>query len=523
MPLQPVRRPVASVSGSQTGADGSELINMYPSMAIRPEDAAVPFMLRQTSGLSSGFTVDHGSNTATQTADIRLLAAVWSPFYGNHLFAFSEKKVTIYSDYDHDADTATEFYSVDTPSNFRLSANEPARWATDGRRIVIISADEVWAFDRKIANSNEALSNPASGPTPWVTITAPTGDDSDDKTRTEDWVDIVWIDGFFIIANIGGQMWNSGLGTLTFEQLQFARADKKPDGIAALAAFRSQLYVMGTQSIERWYNSGVGEGFSLSRDLSFTAEVGLWHRKTMQVNEDGIYFVGSDLTVYWFDGGLPRRMGNDVVEEEVRKAALREDSESGVGMSFVYTEEGHKYYGMRMCFIDDNIRRYWTYDLRTGTWHKRDCGTSWLLHIAHYRNINFVVTEGTSENKVRRLSRDDLYSIDQPTVRDHREFTMPVIYAEQQRMRVRNFQVDIDYDGDETLTIKLFWSDDNKITFKGGDDRAITFTKGNRVRWNSLGQVTADGRHYKLDFGRSTAKRFGVLGCYATVNVDERM
>ena len=522
-----IRRPISTISGDESAIDGSELLNMYASASVDPTRTTVPFILKPTAGLSGGFNVSHGDSSATQSSELRMIAAVDSPYYGDHLFVMSERKMTIFSAYAYSTDTATKYYEVATPANFRAPADKPIRWATDGRRIVLISASEVWAFDRKVANSNAALSNPSSGPSPWVTVTAPQGDDDSDTTRTEDWVDVIWADGYFVLANQGGQIWNSELNSLTFDQLDFALADTKWDGIVAMAFFGAHIYVFGTASIERWYNAGLTT-FAFARDASYSWDVGIWKRETLQVTESGIFFIGSDLVVYHLTP-VETAPGTNIVEEEIKAAVRLDSTENGVGLSFSHTEEGHRFYGIRTGIkksgSTDQVRKYWVYDLKMGAWHIRDCGEAWIIATAVWKDEVFAITGNSdSKNRVRRMSRDEVKSIAAVATNDLRQMTLPVVYLDLHKMKMYSFDIDVEYDGTETLKIGLSWSDDNRKTYKGyisteaNPTRQITYDKDKRVRFNQLGSISWKGRSIRLDFGRTAATRFGVLGCYGVVD-----
>ena len=506
-----VTRPITTISGLQDGSDGARLLNFYATQAINPRSSKVPVLLQSTPGFNVGVAVDHRVNPTDPFPALKGIMAAASPIYGEHIIAISEKKITFYSDID----AGTVHFQADMPANVSIEDNKPLRWATDGRYIVMVTEREVYAVDRKIVKAN--VDDDATNSI-WVSVVAPVGDDDSDDTTTEAWVDVVWIDGYFILGNRGGQIFHSNLRSLQFDQLDFARADSKPDGIEALAAHNRRLYVFGTHSIESWFNAGLPD-FAFARDNSFTQNVGIYKRESLAQNEHVLFFLGSDLSVYMMSGSSINRISNEIVDRIISDVARSSSYGDHTFPAFAYTEYAHKFYCINADIEDDPSASYWCYDMETGAWHERTGDSErnkWIVHCAPHRGKNYVLI--STENNIREMSIKHYRGLLSGTYT--REIILPIIDADFNRVRHHNIAVDLSYKGDETDVIEtlLEWSDDNKKTFKGINRGFRQWMSTSRMRWNTLGVVDFTGRNYRLTV-RGGNGELNIQGAYSTIEV----
>ena len=532
---QQVRRPVSTTSQSNDRADGARLVNFYASEAVIPAEAVVPIILRKVPGFSDGYE-------KTGSSALRMLFTANSPVYGNHLFSVSNSQVVVYDSADgDDLTSADEYYSFSTETGFQTSATKPLRWATDGRYVMIITDDEVYAFDRLKIQENVATAGTHASV--WIAITAPTGDDTSETTKTEAWVDVVWSDGYFILANQGGQIWNSGLAALSFEQTDFARADINPDEIVGLAIYQSKLYAIGKSSIELWWNAGATE-FAFERDRQFSQAVGCLSRETIQVNEDGVFFVGNDLKVYMMKGGSLQDISNDAVHETLR-IAVNDDEVNPTVVSFLYAEEGHKFYGLNIG--DDGY--YWVWDDRTSAWHERstrdaytyldlDASTAtanesddgmekYIISVANYLNRNWVITKGYKETYIRQMGLEFGKGINGN--RMEQICQMPLIESGQTSIRHFDLQVVMEYEDDvngmETADeddanyrprLNLSWNDRKLKDGSWVSRTGRPINHNSRIKFSRLGTAPGSGRNYRVTVF-SNKPKMNMLGTYITV------
>ena len=504
MPYQQIRRPVGTVSGIQDGSDGSRLLEMFSSAAIVPQESTVPVILRGTPGYSRGYAPVPSTN-------LKALFNIDSAIYGNHTFVFTNTNLYVLNEPASGADFAAAniIFTIAFPPAYALSINDdaPLRWASDGRYIVFITDSEVYAIDRERIAEHMA-GNTANSVFPAVTAPIPT--DHSDATSTEAWVDVVYADGYFVLAANGGELFSSELASIQFDQLAFARADVSPDGIVGLAFFRNQLWVFGTHSVERWQNKGLTD-FPFLRDRSFAIDVGCYSKESILVNEISVHFLGNDLIYYALPGAAPQQISNDTVTTVIRRSVQNDPTHKF--LSYAYTEEGHKFICVHMGDEDYN---YWVYDWSTGQWHERDAiHTRYIVHATRVRERTFVITAG--EDKIRELSVEHTQNLVNAT--GDRYITMPIMQINQTRFRHYSLQFDIHYEGDDSdvITLELNWSDDNKRTWKGAS-RVKTFRRGVRTKFNNLGQVNSQGRHYRLKISGANGE-IAVFGAYIEAEI----
>ena len=537
MPFRPVQWARQSIEGRQVEADGSRLLNFYAVQLAAPEESKVPVMIYSSPG-QRRFLKTNGTNSAVAlntSAGVHALLEINSVVYGHWLFGISHQNIFFGIRVDEDNGGSYQIdgdynpfktvspdsvYAFPTANTWQYTpegadivpADKPIKLVTDGRRIMWVSPNEVYSFDLKRLSDGES--------SPFETIQAPvpadlsTLEDLDDQ----DWVDCLWIDGYFLLAAKSGQFFHSNLDSTQFDQLDFAEAGSNPDNIVGIEHINRRVYIFGTESVEAWYNAGHAD-FAFARDNSQTLNVGCANRATIAKNQFAIVFLGNDLSVYSLIGGRPNRISTETVE----LAIARSDQDQARG--FTYTEEGHRFYSLTLVNAEDGTKANWTYDFVTGVWHERD-QTDILCHIRWNKHQNIVGREGAEHIFDLRLDWG-VIEADSANATDNviqRESIAPLLFANQQRVNMTSFQIEVPLrsGGQPTDSILVEWSDDGKRTWKGGTAQdgttslAHKLDDGPRFRRNRLGQFRI-GRHMRLT--TSARRRVDVLGAYVETDI----
>ena len=489
---RPVQWAKTTVSGRQNEADGSRLLNFFAARSASPEEAKVPILLYSVPGFDDlGYV--RGVADVMDVADRKVigLLASDSPLYGHEIYALLNNYLVRYDSESLKTGTSvSELLTSEDMESFTPDIPlSPARMASDGRRVLWTKDDEVFAYDR---NTEEL-----------VVITAPVPEDPFDISNSEAWVDIEWIDGYFILGSKGGQIFHSQLYSVQFDDLDFARANSKHDGIVALETINRQLFVFGTDSIERWYNAGAAD-FAFRRDNSFNFNIGAAARDTVQTNQGAITFLGSDLSVYsLINGTRLTRISNEIVDYDIGQ------SDPKKARAFVYTEEGHKFYSLTLINADGTPRVNWTFDWTTGLWHERS--TTNILCQTEIDGVNIVGTDDSLSLFKMHLDT----GLDTAGVALEREAISPIIYGGQRRLRHYEFQIDVSYkqaDAESGEVIFAF-SDDGKATWVEREEKTVS--QLSRLKWNQLGSIKSAGRHLRLQ--SSSPGRVTINGAYANI------
>jgi len=535
MPYRPIQWAKRTVEGRQTEADGSRLLNFYPIQLAAPEDSKVPVMLYSTPGLRR-YIQTNGTNAVAghAAAGVHQLLQINSVVYGKWLCGLSHQSVffairvdpanggayQIDGDYDPYKASPDAVYTIPAANTYRnwkdsadvepdnvIPTDQARRMVSDGRRVMWFSKDEVYGWDFG-----------KSGGPGFITLTVPVAPDLStlEDLDDQDWVDMEWIDGYFLLAARNGVFFHSNLDSVQFDQLDFAEAGANPDQIVGMRALSRRLYMIGTETVETWYNAGAAD-FAFARDNSATLNFGCVAPASIARNQFFITFIGSDGVVYALSPSGPRRISTENIEYDINQSVAK------LARAFTYTEEGHHFYSLTLEYAD-GTKKGWCYDFTTSWWHERS-QTDILCAIRWNGQQVLVGREGSAHIFDQRLDWG-LIESDMAAGNDQavaREAVSPRIFANLQRFNMRSFQIDVPQrtGGQNTDAVTIEWSDDGKVNWKGGstsDGMAKTYRldSGPRLRVNRLGQVR-EGRNMRVT--TSAHRRVDMLGAYIETDV----
>lgn len=522
-----------SVGGRQQSADGSRLINFYAVPAQGGADSKVPVLLYGAPGLKRYL------DTSAGTPGVNGILGIESPIYGNRLVGITDEDKffavtfphTPYLTWKDDNPVVATIpntalpglpapgattpqggkidYTADAISSY--AAGEPAKLVTDGRRILWIRPRAVFGVDMGPPNDQGAIP-----PMSQLTIGAPSPENYAGDLDDEAFVDIVWSQGYFILLAKNGQVYNSNLSSTQFDQLDFAEADALPDAGVGMAVLHRRLYIIGTASVEQWYNAG-GADFPFRRDQSFNINIGCLAKHTIRKNEDVVAFLGSDGSVYAISGNSATRISTGTVEY-----AVAESRDPAASRAFTYTEEGHRFYSLSIPSAEATGWKNWTFDFMTGLWHERT--ETDILSATRFLGRTLVAKAG--QRHVFDMGLDyGIRETDAGYDAIDREAISSRFHAERRRLRVHSIEIDIPHRqggeaGDEVL---LDWSEDSGQNWRPSPARSrpMVDSTGSPLprpfRWQQLGLIRANGRNFRL---RTSAKRsIEVLGSYISYDV----
>ena len=551
MPFRPIQWARKSLAGRQIEADGSRLVNLYAVQLSEPEVAKVPVMLYGAPGLERWTPTDSSKALAAANAlNVHWLLEVNSVIYGHHLFGLANQSVFFdleITDPENPPDiAAADTHQFATEPEDAVSDGEKRKMVTDGRRVMWVSKNEVYTWDlgRTVTRGGKEIREPG-----FITIAAPAVPDLStlEDLSEQDWVSCEWIDGYFMLAARSGIFYHSANDATTFEQLDFAEAGSNPDQIVGIEALNRRVYIIGTRSIESWFNSGRAD-FAFDRDNSATLNIGCSSEHSIVRDEASITFVGHDGIVYALAGRIGR-ISNESVEYDIARSDIKKTRAYG------YTEEGHRFYVMTL-YMDGSYSKTWAFDFTTGVWHERTVNDI-LCSTRFNHTDNLVGRAGKghifSQSLNTAVIEDD--SVSGPDAKIEREAVSPVLFANNQRVNLRSFRVDLSWDPDDEIfdrmtnepnteagnklrnnrfnsyKIKIDWSDDGGRTFFPQDRKPIArnilkyvhedYTGAaqnptNPITTFRLGQFRK-GRNMRIRF--DVPFRVDVLGAYSETDV----
>jgi len=107
-------------------------------------------------------------------------------------------------------------------------------------------------------------------------------------------------------------------GEIVVDPLNFATAERAPDGINGVEIFGDQFYLPGDETTEVWYFTG--DPLAPVRRLQGVVfDRGTWQNTALAINET-LFIIDADGGVFRIEGGAPQRISTPDIEEEIRQA-----------------------------------------------------------------------------------------------------------------------------------------------------------------------------------------------------------
>ena len=122
---------------------------------------------------------------------------------------------------------------------------------------------------------------------------------------------------------------------LTVNSANVSSADTHPDNMLAVFSHNQQVFACGAESIEPWYNSGVGNPpYSIVNNA--VKEIGIGAVYSIGQNKAFTYFLGSDLMPYRLSGLTLTAIGNPAIGQAI---ANYPDTSDAYGMCFTFDNQ----------------------------------------------------------------------------------------------------------------------------------------------------------------------------------------
>lgn len=175
-----------------------------------------------------------------------------------------------------------------------------------------------------------------------------------------------YLDGYFIFNRPDTQMFYiSGLGTTTFDALEFASAEGAPDLLVSIHVDHRELWLFGETSTEVFFNSG-NIDFPFERTGNAFIQIGCAAAQSVASMDNTIYWIGKDErgqgAVWRANGYSPVRTSTHAVEKAIQSYETISDA-----IAYTYQQEGHSFYVLTF----PTANRTWVYDAATQLWHER--------------------------------------------------------------------------------------------------------------------------------------------------------
>lgn len=189
---------------------------------------------------------------------------------------------------------------------------------------------------------------------------------------------VVYIDGFFVVNDAFTDLFYISAieNPDAWNALDFGAAAVGPDRGLALAATESELWLIGDETSQAFYNSG-NALFPFQIILSATQEVGIVAPQTIAESDAGVFFLATTpeggLFVYRIRGHDGQRISSEEQDEQIAAAP---NLESAVG--FIYQQEGKSFYVLQLHPDVPTL----VFNIRAQAWESRALadGTAWRIN-----------------------------------------------------------------------------------------------------------------------------------------------
>lgn len=310
------------------------LVNMFVE-AAPTSDGGVALLSRK--GLSRSFTAGAGPIRGIFRAD--------GAFSGD---TFTVSGNTLYRE---------------TTSLGTITGSGAVSMATDGDELAIAAGSSLYRYDT--TNGLDAVTFPDSA-----------------NVRK-----VIFHDGLFIACADATHKWywSSVLDADTWNALDFASAERKPDTLLDMGVINDTLWLFGTETIEPWANTGDADA-PYQRFEQRIFDKGIHSTGCLVGLDNTFLFVGSDGMAYRL-GEVPQRISEHGIEERI--------AGSTSVSAFGFVHEGHSFFCIR---LDDAT---FAYDLATQQW----------CEFASYDHDNFRARCATMEGSTAYLGDSESGSV----------------------------------------------------------------------------------------------------------------
>lgn len=249
---------------------------------------------------------------------------------------------------------------------------------------------------------------------------------------------VAFLDGRFVMNKVGtGRFVWTALYSTEIDPLSYATAESSPDPVTAIIPFQRELWMFGSQSIERYYSSGNANS-PFIRLPGGVIEAGCV--APYSISRFGVGLIWLSVTefgagqVVISDGSSPIRISTHAIEGEIRRYGSINDT-----VSYAYQQDGHAFY--MLSFGAGNAT--WCYDASTKLWHQRSYFNAQGFHDRHRSQCHAYFRD---QHLVGDYRNGKLYVLDVNQYTDDgemimRERTIPAVLTDGKPTRFNRLEI----------------------------------------------------------------------------------
>jgi hypothetical protein len=295
-------------------------------------------------------------------------------------------------------------------------------------------------------------------------------------------VTVGYLDGYFVFNEPNSQkFWVTQLldGT-SVDPLDFASAEGSPDGVVGLIVDHREVWLLGTNSVEVWYNAGLLD-FPLQRIQGAFNEIGCVAPYSIAKMDNGIFWLGQDARgqgiVYRANGYTGTRISTHAVEWQIQQYGTMSDA-----IAYTYQQDGHSFYVL----IFPSANTTWVYNVATNAWHERAGWNNgnWTRHRSNCQVFfnNMVVVGDYEDGRIYKFDLD-YYKDDDRIQRWYRTWRALPTGANNLK---RSAQHTLQFDCETGVGINDGQGSDPEVMLRWSDDGGHTWSL---EHWNKMGKI----------------------------------
>lgn len=182
---------------------------------------------------------------------------------------------------------------------------------------------------------------------------------------------VAYLNNQFIYQGTGGRFGVSDAGApASIDGLNYATAETTGDSLVQVYSFKERIYLGGSESIEMWYNSGVGSP-PFDRVQQSSINLGVASPFSMANSYDYLYFVGSDKLVYRMSAYQPELITPSSIAKELRQSEVFD------AQGYVVKLDGQTFYIVQL----PTSNKTFAVSEHTGDWIRLATGVSAGRHL----------------------------------------------------------------------------------------------------------------------------------------------
>lgn len=159
----------------------------------------------------------------------------------------------------------------------------------------------------------------------------------------------------------------------SIDGLNYATAESSADDLTRVYEFRENLILFGTDSLEHWYNSGVGSP-PFDRFQGSSRSIGIAGVHAVTHTDKAVYFLGHDRTIYRLEGYEPNQVSSIAINNAVENYQTVSDC-------FAYSL---KLQGQSIVvFTFPSANKTWAFSETFNQWFELSSGVNGGRHIAN--------------------------------------------------------------------------------------------------------------------------------------------